>query len=114
MAEFPPPCKRPSMSLDSLTPEQVAHYIHTEVPMISLDILETLKVQKIDGEVLLEMSDGDFLDIAPCLGDRLKLKKAVNKARGSFNLVSLLVSYILIKWPAVSSCFLSCALFFCL
>ncbi len=66
-------------SFERFTPAQVAEFIKNEIPAISVEILETIAAQKIDGEVLLEMSDGDLLEIAPRLGDRLKLKKA---ARG--------------------------------
>lgn len=77
-----------SVSFNKYTTEQVVRFIGSEIPTLSLEIREIIKDQKIDGEVLLEMSDNDLLEIAPLLGDRLKLKKAMAKARSLVHFVS--------------------------
>lgn len=84
--------KRPP-SFEAFTTAQVVEFVKNEIPAISVEILETITAEKIDGEVLLEMSDGDLLEIAPRFGDRLKLKKAINRARDLVCPVSLFYIY---------------------
>lgn len=75
-------------SFDEYTPEQVVAFVKGGIPTLSVEVLETITAHKIDGEVLLEMNDEYLLEIAPLLGDRLKLKKAIIKARGLVHSVS--------------------------
>lgn len=64
----------------SFSPEEVSSFLKKEVPGISRSILESLSTQKIDGEVFLELDDEYLREIAPLVGDRLKLKKAIKTA----------------------------------
>ena len=48
---------------------------------MSDSVLETIIAQKIDWEVLVEIDDEYLREIAPLVGDRLKIKKAIHKAQ---------------------------------
>ena len=72
-----------------LSPEEVCAYLKEQIPFISEGILERLVEYKIDGEVFLQLND-EYLREMALLGDRLKLKKIINKA-----LAESLVSHIL-------------------
>ena len=74
----------------SLSPEEVCAYLKEQIPFISEGILERFVEHKIGGEVFLELNDEYLREIAPLLGDRLKLKKIINKA-----LAESLVSHFL-------------------
>ena len=77
-------------NIESLSPEEVCAYLKEQIPFISERILERFVEHKIDGEVFLELNDEYLREIAPLLGDRLKLKKIINKA-----LAESLVSHFL-------------------
>ena len=67
-------------NIESLSPEEVCAYLKDQIPFISEGILERFVEHKIDGEVFLELNDEYLREIAPLLGERLKLKKIINKA----------------------------------
>ena len=71
-------------------PKRFCAYLKEQSPLISEGILERFVEHKIDGEVFLELNDEYLREIAPLLGDRLKLKKIINKA-----LAESLVSHFL-------------------
>ena len=73
-----------------LSPEEVCAYLKEQIPFISEGILERLVEHKIDGEVFLQLNDECLREMALLLGDRLKLKKIINKA-----LAESLVSHFL-------------------
>ena len=73
-----------------LSPEEVCAYLKEQIPFISEGILERLVEHKIDGEVFLQLNDEYLREMALLLGDRLKLKKIINKA-----LAESLVSHFL-------------------
>ena len=75
------PVEEKMASFDHLSPEEVCMYLKNEVPTISQEILDSVIDHKIDGEVFLEMNDEYLREIAPLLGDRLKIKRAVHKAQ---------------------------------
>ena len=77
-------------NIESLSPEEVCAYLKEQIPFISEGILESIVEHKIDGEVFLELNDEYLREITPLLGDRLKLKKIINKA-----LAESLVSHFL-------------------
>jgi len=59
--------------------QQVSDYVKKEVPLIGEDILERIIEHKIDGEIFSILNDECLREIAPLLGDRLKLKKLIVK-----------------------------------
>ena len=67
-------------NIESLSPEEVCAYLKEQITFISEGILERFVEHKIDGEVFLELNDEYLREIAPLLGDRLKLNKIINEA----------------------------------
>ena len=64
------------------TEENVRDFVKKEIPNISVEVLESIISYKIDGEVFMEIEDEAYLtEIAPIVGDRIKLKKAIRSAR---------------------------------
>ena len=63
-----------------LSPEEVCDFLKKQVPSISCSILEKIKEHKIDGEVFVALNDEYLREIAPLLGDRLKIKRAIATA----------------------------------
>ena len=62
------------------SPQQVCEFLKNEIPTISGDILEKIIAHKIDGEVFLEIDDEYLREIAPLVGDRVKMKRAIRTA----------------------------------
>lgn len=64
---------------EEFSPEDVRDYIQEEIPQIEKDVLEKIVLHKIDGETFLVLNDEYLWEIAPLLGDRLKMKKLIVK-----------------------------------
>ena len=78
------------------SPEEVYEYLRCTLPTLSQSILETILEHKIDGETFLQLEDEDLKEIAPLLGDRIKLKRCIQTQKTSRPTVSF-ISYIEIK-----------------
>ena len=65
---------------DSLSPDEVCDFLKDQIPSISDSIFQKIHEHKIDGEVFLELTDKYLREIAPLLGDRLKMKRAIATA----------------------------------
>ena len=65
---------------EGLSAEEICTYMREQIPSISDEILERFEEHKIDGSVFLELNDEYLREIAPRLGDRLKLKRIIAKA----------------------------------
>ena len=63
----------------TLSPEDVCDYLKQQIPNISEEILVKVLEHKIDGGVFIELNDEYLREIAPLLGDRLKMRRAINK-----------------------------------
>ena len=59
------------------SPSMVCEFLKEKVPGLSEDVLERVMDHKIDGEVLLELNDANLTEIAPLLGERPKVRKAI-------------------------------------
>ena len=68
---------------EGLSPEEICAYVKEQIPSISDEILERFKEHEIDGSVFLELNDEYLREIAPRLGDRLKLKRIITRALNS-------------------------------
>ena len=64
-------------SFDCLSCDEVCKFLEERIPSISKEVLERVKAHKIDGEVLAELNDEYLREIAPLLGDRLKIRRAI-------------------------------------
>lgn len=67
----------------SFSVQEVVSFLKERVPTISEDVLKRIEDQRIDGEVFLALDDEYMREIAPLLGDRVKLKKVLNSATSS-------------------------------
>jgi len=71
------------MHVKELTASELCDYLKENVPSLSESVVHEIDSQRIDGEALLqitEMSDDRYLrEIAPLLGDRIKLRAVISK-----------------------------------
>ena len=75
---------------EALSPEDVSIFLKKEIPTISEDILKKIVEHKIDGEVFLSLNDEYLREIAPLLGDRLKIKRVLTATFAKVSTVSLM------------------------
>ena len=66
--------------VEDFSTEDVRTYIQEQVPDISQSFLEALKEHRIDGRVLLELTDEYLRELASLLGDRIKIKRVIRFA----------------------------------
>jgi hypothetical protein len=64
-------------NFEALSPENLCLFLRNEIPTISEDVLEKIVEHKIDGEVFRDLTDDYLREIAPLLGDRLKIKRVL-------------------------------------
>lgn len=65
--------------LESATVEEICEYLIKSIPGIDEDIIENFKRHKIDSSVFIQLTDEYLRELAPLLGDRLKIKRAVSQ-----------------------------------
>lgn len=65
-------------NFETFSPSQVCAYLQTEIPNLSQDVLRKMQEHKIDGDVFLELNDEHLREVAPLLGDRVKIKRVLN------------------------------------
>ena len=75
---------------EALSPEMYAFFFEKEILTISEDILKKIVEHKIDGEVFLSLNDEYLREIAPLLGDRLKIKRVLTATFAKVSTVSLM------------------------
>lgn len=64
-------------SFEMFSPSQVCDYLKQEIPTLSQEVLRKLEEHKVDGEVFLGLNDEYLREVAPLLGDRLKIKRVI-------------------------------------
>ena len=69
--------------LSSFTPQEISDFVKNEIPGLSEDVLTSIVSHKIDGEVFLALNEEYLREIAPFLGDRIKLKKVISDTQNS-------------------------------
>ena len=67
--------------LEGFSPGEICAYVKDQIPSISNEILDRIKEHEIDGSVFLELNDEYLREIAPRLGDRLKLKRIITRTK---------------------------------
>ena len=80
-----------AMKFEAFPPEGVCYYMKSQLPSIDEAVLAKMTEHKVDREVLLSLTDEYLREIAPFLGDRLKLKRIVNSLLVTTSTVSLTV-----------------------
>ena len=79
-------------SFDLYSPADVSKFLKEQIPTISEDILDKIVAHKVDGEVFLNIDDEYLREIAPLVGDRFKVKKAIRTARSLYSVVSFYIN----------------------
>ena len=65
------------VDFEELSPEKLCSFLQQQMPKLSEDILTKILEHKIDGEVFLGLNDEYLREIAPLLGDRMKLRRVL-------------------------------------
>ena len=76
---------------EGLSPTTLRLRLKEEIPSLSESILDKILEHKIDGEVFLSLNDENLREIAPLLGDRLKIKRLISETVAKLDTVSGLV-----------------------
>ena len=87
---------------ECLSPAEVCNYLKEQIPSISHSILEKIVEHKIDGKVFLVLNNKYLWEIAPLLGDRLKVKRAISTPLSK----TCSVSYVLCLLCIIIICFI--------
>ena len=81
------PCKRAGTKLSmaeferfNFSPEEVRKYVLEKIPQVDANVLDKIVEHKIDGETFLVLNEEYLREVAPLLGDRLKIKKTYSSA----------------------------------
>ena len=66
--------------IEKLSTVALCDYLNAEIPTLSKDVVSLIQEHKIDGGAFVELEDESLKEIAPLLGDRLKLKRIIKAA----------------------------------
>lgn len=75
-------------SFELFSPSDVCDFLKEKVPGVSESVLERVIDHKIDGDVFLQLNDDYVKELAPLLGDRLKVRKALTSLLAGRSTVS--------------------------
>ena len=73
---------------DEFSPADVCSFLRENVPSISEELFQAILDHKIDGEIFVSLTDDHLREIAPLLGDRLKIKRLLTKTAAGLSNVS--------------------------
>ena len=81
------------VEFERFSPEKVRKYVQEKIPQIELNVLDKIIDHKIDGETFLELNEEYLREIAPLLGDRLKVEKLIGQLQAEESVVSYCIIY---------------------
>ena len=95
------PCKRAGTKLsmaefERFSPEEVRKYVLEKIPQIDANVLDKIVEHKIDGETFLVLNEEYLREVAPLLGDRLKIKKLIVQLQAEESVVSYCIITIML------------------
>ena len=67
------------LSIQKMSVDQLCDYLAKHLVDIK-DVLENIRIHKIDGAAFLQLNEEYLREVAPLLGDRIKLKSVVSNA----------------------------------
>ena len=67
-----------ALGFEDLLPSALRLRLEEDIPSLSEGILDKIVEHKIDGEIFLSLNDENLREIAPLLGDRLKIKRLIS------------------------------------
>ena len=65
--------------METKSVEELCSYLQDEI-CVDDEVLSNLKKHKIDGETFLQLNEEYLREVAPLLGDRIKLKRVITSA----------------------------------
>ena len=91
---------------EDLAPEKLCLFLQQEIPTLSEEIFAKIVEHKIDGEVFLSLNDEYLREIAPLLGDRLKLRRvlAATLAEASVSFTVRILYIVRLFFPITYIC----------
>ena len=60
--------------------DELCDFIKDSIPDIKCDVLENFKRHKVNGEIFAQLDEEYLRELAPLLGDRVRLKKIISAA----------------------------------
>ena len=68
-----------SKSIEEFSSDEVCGLLSDRLPQLDREVFDNIIKHKIDGELFLFLNDGSLREIAPILGDRLKIRRLINQ-----------------------------------
>ncbi len=65
------------VSIQSKDVEDLCQFLELELPSLDEDVIESMRRHKIDGVTFLQLNEEYLRELAPLLGDRMKLKRII-------------------------------------
>ena len=81
---------------ERFSPEEVRKYVLEKIPQIDANVLDKIVEHKIDGETFLVLNEEYLREVAPLLGDRLKIKKLIVQQQAEESVVSYCIITIML------------------
>ena len=81
---------------ERFSPEEVRKYVLEKIPQIDANVLDKIVEHKIDGETFLVLNEEYLCEVAPLLGDRLKIKKLIVQLQAEESVVSYCIITIML------------------
>lgn len=88
-------------NFEALCPEDICLFLQEEIPTLSNDILQKIVDHKIDGEVFLGLNDEYLWEIAPLLGDRLKIRRVLVATLAKVSAIIFLCMFSMTVHPSI-------------
>ena len=66
--------------MENFTVEEVCQYLNESISDIDETVVESFRKHKIDGLTFIQLNEEYLRELAPLLGDRIKIKKLVSDA----------------------------------
>ena len=66
--------------MEGRSTEDLCHFLSESFPDIDESILDNIRRHKIDGSVFMQLNEEYLREVAPLLGDRIKLKNIISKS----------------------------------
>ena len=85
--------------METKSVEELCSYLQDEI-CVDDEVLSNLKKHKIDGETFLRLNEEYLREVAPLLGDRIKLKRVITSNHLYVRLLVLQQRQHLDKFPA--------------
>lgn len=87
-------CSVDAETFELFSPSEVCDFLKEKVPGVSESVLERVIDHKIDGEVYVQLNDEYVKELAPLLGDRLKIQNALTSLLVGRSKVSFFKNFI--------------------